>query len=92
MYPIHNSDSFLYLLSQSPNIYKFEDEWLSEGHDPIEIIPILADADSIRSAIAKNRGMTFKSSGPLEVGELYYSEDQNLLEIDPVISPGSSPR
>ena len=28
MYPIHNSDSFLYLLSQSPNIYKFEDEWL----------------------------------------------------------------
>ena len=84
VYPIHNSDSFLYLLSESPNIYKFEDEWLSEGHDPIEIIPILADADSIRSAITKNRGITFKSSGPLEAGELHYSEDQNLLEIDPV--------
>ena len=98
VYPIHISDNFLYLLSENTNIHKFEDEWLSEGHDSIEIIPVLADPDSIRSAIAKSRGMAFKSSGFLEEGELYYSEDQNLVEIDPVetaninpLNPNTSP-
>ena len=58
VYPLFVGQRFIYLLCENPKIYEFEDEWLSEGHEPIEIIPIVADPDSIRSAISKSRGRT----------------------------------
>ena len=84
VYPLHFGQRFIYLLCDNPKTYEFEDEWLSEGHEAREIVPVLADADSIRSAIAKSRGTTFKSNDIVEAWELHYSEDQNLLDIDPV--------
>lgn len=84
VYPLFVGQKFIYLLCENPKIYEFEDEWLSEGHEPIEIIPIVADPDSIRSAISKSRGRTLETNDVIEVSELHYSEDQNLLDIDPV--------
>ena len=59
---------------------------------------MLADADSIRSAIAKSRGSAFKPNDIVEACDLHYSEDQNLLDIDPVeiaevnpLNPNTSP-
>ena len=57
---------------------------MSDGHEGVEIIPILADGDSIRSAIARSRGRGVQRQEIIESGDLYYSEDQNLVEIDPV--------
>jgi len=71
------------LLSESTSVHAFEDEWLSGGHEPIEIIPVLADRDAIRAAITRNRGKGVSNQEAIEVGELYYSEDQSLIEIDP---------
>ena len=84
VYPMHEGDGILYLLCENEKVYGFEDEWLSDGHEGVEIIPILADGDSIRSAIARSRGRGVQRQDIIESGDLYYSEDQNLLEIDPV--------
>ena len=84
VYPMYEGDGVLYLLCENEKVYGFEDEWLSDGHEGVEIIPILADGDSIRSAIARSRGRGVQRQDIIESGELYYSEDQNLLEIDPV--------
>ena len=98
VYPLYFGQRFIYLLCDNPKTYEFEDEWLSEGHEAREIVPVLADGDSIRSAIAKSRGSTFKTNDIVEACELHYSEDQNLLDIDPVeiaevnpLNPNTSP-
>ncbi|MDA7605531.1 GspE/PulE family protein [Verrucomicrobiales bacterium] len=84
VYPMYEGDGVLYLLCENEKVYGFEDEWLSDGHEGVEIIPILADGDSIRSAIARSRGRGVQRQEIIESGDLYYSEDQNLVEIDPV--------
>ena len=84
VYPMHEGDGVLYLLCENEKIYGFEDEWFSDGHEGVEIIPILADGDAIRSAIARSRSRGVQGQDVIECGDLYYSEDQNLLEIDPV--------
>ena len=98
MYPLYFGQRFIYLLCDNLKTYEFEDEWLSEGHEAREIVPVLADGDSIRSALAKSRGSTFKTNDIVEACELHYSEDQNLLDIDPVeiaevnpLNPNTSP-
>ncbi|MCP4849242.1 MAG: type II/IV secretion system protein [Verrucomicrobiaceae bacterium] len=83
VFPMFEGDGVLYLLSESPSVHAFEDEWLSGGHESIEIVPVLADGDAIRAAIARNRGKGVSNQAAVEVGELYYSEDQSLIEIDP---------
>ncbi len=83
VYPMFEGEGVLYLLSESPSVYAFEDEWLSAGHDAIEIVPVLADGDAIRAAIARNRGRGANQAATVDTGELYYSEDQHLIEIDP---------
>ncbi|NRB44986.1 MAG: Flp pilus assembly complex ATPase component TadA, partial [Verrucomicrobiales bacterium] len=84
VYPMHEGDGVLYLLCENEKVYGFEDEWFSDGHEGVEIIPILADGDAIRSAIARSRSRGVQGQDVIECGDLYYSEDQNLLEIDPV--------
>ena len=83
VFPMFEGEGVLYLLSESTSVHAFEDEWLSGGHDPIEIIPVLADGDAIRAAITRNRGKGVSNQEAIEIGELYYSEDQSLIEIDP---------
>ncbi|MFP6872250.1 MAG: GspE/PulE family protein [Verrucomicrobiales bacterium] len=83
VFPMFEGEGVLYLLSESPSVHAFEDEWLSAGHESIEIIPVLADSDAVRAAISRNRGKGISNQATVEIGELYYSEDQSLIEIDP---------
>ena len=85
VYPLHCSDQHVWLLSAVPSTYAFEDEWLSSGHDAIRITNILADPSAISGAIARNRGRGSRDTGAsVQVGELTYSDNQNIIEIDPL--------
>lgn len=85
VYPLHCSDHHVWLMSAVPSTYSFEDEWLSSGHDPIKITNILADPSAISTAIARNRSRGSRDSGSsVQVGELTYSDNQNIIEIDPL--------
>jgi type II secretory ATPase GspE/PulE/Tfp pilus assembly ATPase PilB-like protein len=85
VYPLHCSDHHVWLMSAVPSTYSFEDEWLSSGHDAVKIINILADPSAISTAIARNRSRGSRDSGSaVQVGELTYSDNQNIVEIDPL--------
>ncbi|MFT4549508.1 MAG: type II secretory ATPase GspE/PulE/Tfp pilus assembly ATPase PilB-like protein [Verrucomicrobiales bacterium] len=85
VYPMFMNQEKVYLLSSSPAIYAFEDEWLSMGHDPIEVIPVMADPEAILAAIERNRGKgALAQVGDVDFGELSLSENVNLVEIDPI--------
>lgn len=82
VYPIYQGKATVYLLAADRDNYTFEDEWHSSGQDPVRIVKILADAEGIREAITRNRGRT-AGSGTVEIHDLVYSDDANLVEIDP---------
>ncbi|MEM9479660.1 MAG: GspE/PulE family protein [Verrucomicrobiota bacterium] len=83
VYPMFIGEKRIYLLSPTKSVYGFEDEWVASGNDPFEFIPVIADADAIRSAIGRNRGRN-TSYADVDVGDLYYSDNTNLVEIDPL--------
>lgn len=85
VYPLHVSDDHVWLLSAVGSTYSFEDEWLSSGHDSIRITNILADPSAIGAAIARNRSRGSRDGGPkVQMGELTYSDNQNIIDIDPL--------
>lgn len=85
VFPLHVGKSKVWLMSATPSTYAFEDEWLSSGHDPIQIVNILADSAAINAAIARNRAKGGRESKTeIQVGELTYSDNQNIIEIDPL--------
>lgn len=92
VYPMFEGEGVLYLLTESPSVYSFEDEWLSAGHEQVEIIPVLADGDAIRAAIARNRGRGANQAMEVDIGELYFSEDKHLVEIDPADMAAINPQ
>jgi type II secretory ATPase GspE/PulE/Tfp pilus assembly ATPase PilB-like protein len=92
VYPMFEGEGVLYLLTESPSVYSFEDEWLAAGHAQIEIVPVLADSDAIRAAIARNRGKGANQAAAVDTGELYYSEDKHLIEIDPADMAAVNPQ
>ena len=92
VYPMFEGEGVLYLLTESPSVYSFEDEWLAAGHEQIEIVPVLADSDAIRAAIARNRGKGANQAAAIDTGELYYSEDKHLIEIDPADMAAVNPQ
>ncbi len=83
VYPLYCGQQCVYLLTADPDIYPFEDEWLSSGSDPIEMVPVLADEKAIRSAIAKYSGNG--DDFEIEINQSAYevSDDANLVEIIP---------
>ena len=83
VYPIYCGKQRVYLLAADSDIYLFEDEWLSAGHEPISLITVLADQASIRKAL--NRFSAASESYTVEVNEGGYevSDDSNLVEILP---------
>ncbi len=83
VFPVYCSNNRVYLLSDHADTYLFEDEWLSEGNDPIEIHVVLADASAIRRTIARNS--TNSTDLTVEIDESSYeiSDDANLVEIIP---------
>lgn len=83
VYPVYHGKGTVYLLAADRDNYTFEDEWYSSGQDPVRIVKVLADAEGIREAISRNRGRSSASAPSVEVHDLVYSDDANLVEIDP---------
>lgn len=84
VYPLYQGDHKVYLLSAEESNYGFEDEWLSQGNDPVDFVPVLADAKAIRTLISRNSSKIEGSAG-IEVKEstLSLSDTGNLVEIEP---------
>ncbi len=84
-YPVYCGKQHVYLLATSQSIYAFEDEWFSTGSDPVKFVAVLADPAAIRAAIARNRSKSARDVGPQQqVGELTFSDTQQIVEIDPL--------
>lgn len=83
VYPVYSGPNRVYLLTETQDNYNFEDEWLSSGHDPIELIPVLADGSSIRRIINKFSGATEAVSIEIDESGMQVSDDANLVDIIP---------
>lgn len=82
VYPMYCGAHTIYLLSEDRYNFAFEDEWLSRGQDPVEWKPVLADRETIVGAIARNRSRSASQGSSVVVGEMAYSDVENLVEID----------
>ncbi|MGI8602840.1 MAG: GspE/PulE family protein [Verrucomicrobiales bacterium] len=85
VYPLFIGENAVYLLAANTSVYAFEDEWLSSGHEPLTLHPVIADPAAIRATIARDRARSARPGTSAQVGDLYYSDQvENLIEIDPV--------
>ncbi len=84
VYPVYAGEHRIYLLSANETDYSFEDEWLSQGNDPVEFVPVLADKRLIKSAISR-AGSSLAAQAGVEVEQdtLSLSNNANLVEIEP---------
>lgn len=82
VYPLFCGQKRIYLLSEDRFNFGFEDEWLSRGQEAIEWCPVLADREDILAAITRNRSRSTKATTAVQVGDLAYSDVENLVEID----------
>ncbi len=84
VYPVYIGEHKVYLLSASESNYAFEDEWLSQGNDPLEFVHVLADERVIRSAISRcNTGAADNAGIEIEKSTLSISDSESLVEIEP---------
>lgn len=84
VYPLYQGDHKVYLLSAEESNYGFEDEWLSQGNDPVDFVPVLADAKAIRTLISRNSSKIEGSAGiEVKKSTLSLSDTGNLVEIEP---------
>ncbi len=83
VYPVYKGDSKVYLLTADDNFFAFEDEYLSQGNDPVEFVPVYADPSGIKSAIARCAARFETAGVEINKDELTVSEADNLVEIDP---------
>ncbi|MBK8039306.1 MAG: type II/IV secretion system protein [Verrucomicrobiaceae bacterium] len=84
VYPLYIGRHVCFMLSDTGDCYKFEDEWLSMGNAAIKIIPVLADLATIRDAINR-AGATFDPSAvaAMDGATLTVADDANVVEISP---------
>lgn len=83
VYPLYFGKNVIYLLASDRENYGFEDEWLSSGQDPIRFVYVLADADGVRETISRSRGRAAVGGADVAERDLVYSDDANVVEIDP---------
>ncbi|MDF1812549.1 MAG: GspE/PulE family protein [Verrucomicrobiales bacterium] len=83
VYPVYDGGQKIYLLTAEDNFYAFEDEWLSQGNDPVEFVPVIADPTSIKGAISRCATRLQTAGIEIEKGSLSLSEAENLVEIEP---------
>ncbi|CAN5332587.1 hypothetical protein BH23VER1_BH23VER1_06400 [soil metagenome] len=84
VFPLFCGAEKIYLLTSKRSNYAFEDEWLSMGHEPVEMVAVISDPGAINNAITRNRSRNSRASATAtEVGELYYSENHSLVDIEP---------
>ena len=81
--PVYDGEHRIYLLSAQESFYAFEDEWLSQGNDPVEFVPVLADEAGIKSAISRSSTQLQSAGIEVETSTLSFSDDENLVEIEP---------
>ena len=84
VYPLYVGKHVVYLLSETPDCYAFEDEWLSLGSQPIRIVTVLADPGSIRDAIGRSAA-NLDTSGVASSDNLVasVSNTEGVVEISP---------
>jgi len=84
VFPLYKGDRRTYLLTTHGLNYAFEDEWLSQGNDPVDFVPVLADARAIRTLIVRAGAQVGASPG-IEVSQatLSHSNSAALVEIIP---------
>jgi len=84
VYPLYIGDHKVYLLTAVENNYNFEDEWLSQGNDPIDFVPVLADARLIRNLISQHGSKVAKSAGiEVQKSTLSLADSEGLVIIEP---------
>lgn len=84
VFPVYCGERHVYMLTSEDNLYGFEDEWLSGGHDPVEFMPVMADRRLIRQAINRSgSSLSAQSSVELKQSTLSLSDNENLVEIVP---------
>ena len=83
IYPLYFGKTVIHLLAADRENYAFEDEWHSSGQDPIRFSYALADADAVRETIARHRGRAVAGGAAVAERDLIYSDDANVVEIDP---------
>ncbi len=83
MYPLYTGRQCVYLMSESPDNYAFEDEWLSLGSVAVKIIYVLADPAAIRETIAR-AAASFDPNSVAKVETLQLSEtdEEGIVEIN----------
>ncbi|MBL9130149.1 MAG: type II/IV secretion system protein [Verrucomicrobiaceae bacterium] len=84
VYPLYIGKHVVFMLCESGDCYKFEDEWISMGNQTIKIIPVMADLATIRDAINR-AGATFDASAvaSMEGANLTVADDSTVVEISP---------
>ncbi len=93
VYPLYVGERRVYLLSAQSDNYNFEDEWLSQGHDPVEFVPVLADAKRIASLITQATSRVAKTTGiEVEKSTLSLSDSASLVVIEPDDMAGINPQ
>lgn len=84
VYPLYIGDHKVYLLSAEGSNYGFEDEWLSQGNDPVDFVPVLADAKLIRNLISATGSRVAKSAGiEVQKSTLTLADSAGLVVIEP---------
>ncbi|MEM7145495.1 MAG: GspE/PulE family protein [Verrucomicrobiota bacterium] len=84
VYPVFLGRHRVYLLSEETDNYAFEDEWLSSGNDPVEMVTVLADGKSIGRAIGRNNDIGLDVEGATMSDDDYsYSASTTIVEIIP---------
>lgn len=84
VYPLYSGDHKVYLLSASESNFAFEDEWLSQGKDPVDFVPVLADEKAIRNLISRTSSRVQGTAGiEVKKSELTLSDNGNLVNIEP---------
>lgn len=84
VYPLYEGEHKVYLLSTTECNFSFEDEWLSQGNDPVDFVPVLADEKSIRNLVSRSASKLSGSAGiEVKQSELSLSDSGNIVEIDP---------
>lgn len=84
VYPLFTGFHVVYLLSENKHNFAFEDEWLSTGHESYEFRSVRAEREAILKVIERERSRKAGASGTaISTEGLVYSDDENIIEIDP---------
>ncbi len=83
VYPVYRTENRVYLLTAEESFFTFEDEWLSQGNDPVEFVPVFADRGSIKSAIARSSSQIKTAGIEVKTSTLSLADTENLVEIEP---------